>query len=131
MISYNVAITGAKGNLAAILEADDDIPIGLMLQAVMSHPQLTWLLHVLDINHATALMVTTPVLIAVEPGVRVCFPDGVCVSAPITPAPIANVPDELKGRTIVRRIAVDVTFNTNTPNNDSVGDDDGDEYEGD
>lgn len=128
MKAYDVVVKTAIGELLATLDAEDHIPTGLILQAVMSHQQTYPHLTALGANHAEVLMVTSIRRLQLPPGLTVVFHDGVNINGPIKPSPIPNVPKAFAGVTLTHNLAVVITYRVDPhaePGEDIECDDDG------
>jgi hypothetical protein len=123
MTKYDVVMLAERGNVHATLEAEEGIPTGLLLQAVMSHQQVVPHMVQLDANAARTLMISTPSRLEVPRGITVVFPDGVNINGPLNPSPVANVPTEFEGVKLTSNMAVAVVYNVE-PDDDDGGDDD-------
>lgn len=110
MKKYDVLVRTDAGDLTATLDAENNIPTGLLLQAVMSHQQLLPHLIQLGANGATTLLVTTPNRLTLSPGLTIVFSDGVNINGPIKPSPIPNVPQAFSGVQLMHNLAALVVY---------------------
>lgn len=115
MKTYDVVVKTEVGELMATLQAPDNIPTGILLQAVMTHQQLVPHLIRLEANEAEVLLITTVHRLQLPPGLTVVFPDGVNINGPIKPSPIPNVPKEFDGVQLTYNLAVLVTYRVDSP----------------
>lgn len=112
MKTYDVVVKTAIGALTATLDAPENIPTGILLQAVMSHQQLVPHLVKLDANHSDTLLITTPNRLALPPGLTIVFPGGVNINGPILPSSVPNVPPQFNGVQLTYNLAALVTYTT-------------------
>lgn len=110
MRTFDVVVVTPRGDLKATFQASDNIPTGLLIQAVMSHQQLFPHLLQLDANAATTLLITTPNRLELPPGVSIVFHDGVNINGPLKPSPIPNVPREYAGVQLTSGMRAVVTY---------------------
>jgi hypothetical protein len=108
--TFDVVVVTPRGDLKATFNAEEDIPTGLLIQAVMSHQQLLPHLVQLDANAATTLLITTPNRLELPPGFSIVFSDGVNINGPIVPSPIPNVPREFNGVQLTSGLRAVVTY---------------------
>lgn len=126
MKTYDVVVKTAIGELLATLDAPENIPTGLLLQAVMSHQQTVPHLTALKANQAETLLVTSLHRLQLPPGFTVVFHDGVNINGPLMPSPVPNMPKEFDGVQLTYNLAVVVTYRMNP--DESLIDDDDDEW---
>jgi hypothetical protein len=121
---YDVVVKTDIGELLATLDAPDNIPTGLLLQAVMTHQQLLPHFVRLDANSARTLLITTPNRLTLPPGITIVFHDGVNINGPLRPSPIPNVPQEFAGVQLTSNLAVLVTYRVDVEDDEDDEDDD-------
>lgn len=110
MRNFDVVVVTPRGDLKATFSAEERIPTGLLIQAVMSHQQLFPHLLQLDANAATTLLITTPNRLELPPGFSIVFSDGVNINGPLLPRPIPNVPPEFNGVQLTSGLRAVVTY---------------------
>lgn len=110
MRTFDVVVVTPRGDLKATFNANESIPTGLLIQAVMSHQQLLPHLVQLDANQATTLFITTPNRLELPPGFSIVFHDGVNINGPLNPSPIPNVPREYAGVQLTSGMHAVVTY---------------------
>jgi hypothetical protein len=110
MRTFDFVVVTPRGDFKAILNAEEGIPTGLLVQAVMSHEQLRPHLVELAANTATTMLITTPNRLELPPGLSIVFPDGVNINGPIRPSPIPNVPAEFNGVQLTSGLRAVVTY---------------------
>lgn len=133
MKTYDVVVVTDRGDVRATLNAEDHIPTGLLLQAVMSHQQLLPHFVALDANKSSTLLITTNHRLQLPPGLTVVFNDGVNINGPILPSPIPNVPPQFSGVQLTSNLAALVTYHVELvsqpePDEDPNWDDDTGDY---
>jgi hypothetical protein len=108
--TFDVVVVTPRGDLKATFNAEEGIPTGLLIQAVMSHQQLFPHLLQLNANAATTLLITTPNRLELPPGFSIVFSDGVNINGPLHPSPIPNVPHEFNGVQLTSGLRAVVTY---------------------
>src|SRR4051812_2870960 len=119
MRKFDVVVKTSTGALTATLEAEDEIPTGLILQAVMSHQQLGPHLGRLSANSADTLVITTPNRLTLPPGLSIVFPDGVSINGKMNPSPIPNVPAQFAGVRLTHNLAALVQYTVDPETEDT------------
>lgn len=110
MRNFDVLVKTDIGEISSTLQAEDDIPTGLLLQAVMSHQQLLPHFVAIGANQASVLAAVTPGRLQLPPGLTVVFADGVNINGPLKPSPIPNVPEQFGGRTLTHGLTSLVVY---------------------
>lgn len=110
MRTFDVVVVTPRGDLKATFNAEETIPTGLLVQAVLSHQQLFPHLLQLNANAATTMVITTPNRLELPPGFSIVFHDGVNINGPLNPSPIPNVPREFSGVQLTSGMRAVVTY---------------------
>lgn len=121
MNTYDVVVKTARGDMVVNLIVEVDAPVGLLLQAVMSHPQLVPHLASLDANHANSVLIHTPAKLPIPVGLGIYFANGVGITGPIGPAPVATEP-AYRGLQLIKDLAALVVYKIDPPQADDIGD---------
>jgi len=115
MKTYDVVVVTERGDVKAVTSADDSIPTGLVLQAVMSHQQLVPHFSQLDANHAGTILITDRRRLELPPGLTVLFANGVNINGQLKPSPVYNVPPQFDGVQLTSSTSALVTYRVDPP----------------